>query len=168
MLHLFDLDGTLISSYMENADKDYNKWTLLPGRKEHLSLLLAEGHTIAIVTNQGGVAFGKITELDWQHKIFAVLKQLDLVDQEVVGNVGVYVCFADGRSPLAKYRTPIQVARRKPSPAMLQEAMRDFPDAALRGVMMVGDREEDREAALAADVQFEYADAYFAASVENG
>lgn len=168
MLHVFDLDGTLISSYMENTDKDYNKWTLLPGRKERLQQLLADGDAIAIVTNQGGVAFGKITELDWQHKIFAVLKQLDLVDQEVVGNVAVYVCFADARSPLARYRTPIQVARRKPSPTMLQEAMRDFADPALLGVLMVGDRDEDREAALAAGVPFEYADAYFTASVENG
>ena len=36
MLYAFDLDGTLISSYMDNPGKDYHTWSVLPGRVEML------------------------------------------------------------------------------------------------------------------------------------
>ena len=56
MLVLFDLDGTLISSYMEAPDRRYDAREVLPGRREKLARLLIEGHRVGIATNQAGVA----------------------------------------------------------------------------------------------------------------
>ena len=52
MLYLFDLDGTLISSYMDNPDKNYDTWEVLPGRKAMLNRLLMRGDTMCVITNQ--------------------------------------------------------------------------------------------------------------------
>jgi len=37
MLILFDLDGTLISAYMDNPDRQYHRWHILSGRRELLA-----------------------------------------------------------------------------------------------------------------------------------
>lgn len=188
MLYIFDLDGTLISAYMENIDKDYHRWQVLPNRGEKVHQLLTEGHSIAIVTNQAGVAFAKITEADWERKIHEVKVAFGVdgyqsVEVGAAGGLGmeeankrsarfanqfaVFVCFADSRSPIAAYRTPIQVNRRKPSPRMLMEAKAHFADAAAIGTLMIGDRGEDREAAARADVPFIHARDFFAMPPEN-
>lgn len=47
-LLLADLDGTLVESWRE---------TTLPGIPERLAELHAQGATVAVVTNQGGVGY---------------------------------------------------------------------------------------------------------------
>ena len=75
MIFLFDLDGTLISSYMDAPGRAYRSWHVLPGRVELLAALRAAGHTVGIVTNQAGVAFGFIRETDFEAKITLVLER---------------------------------------------------------------------------------------------
>lgn len=156
MLYLFDLDGTLISGYMGNADRDYDTWTVLPGRVEKLTRLISQGDKVAIVTNQGGVAFGFVDEQHAWTKIYDATRQCGLRPDET----RTYACFHDTRG-YPPYDDPAQAARRKPSGAMIREAMSDYSEAAALGVLMVGDRPEDEAAARDAGVPFQWAHIFF-------
>ena len=169
----FDLDGTLISGYMDTPDKDYHTWQPLPGRIAQVERI-KRVHEIALVTNQAGVAFGHITEQDTVTKLGRVAMLLGYAavaihdgraDGPLVTGWGealhVFVCYSDARSRDARYATPADVARRKPSGQMIREAAAEFPDHARDGVLMVGDRPEDEQAAHDAGAAFRWADAFF-------
>lgn len=156
MLYLFDLDGTLISGYMDNPDKDYNRWEVLPGRREKLSKIQAHGDRIAIVTNQGGVAFGFVDEQTAWNKIYAAALACGLPPD----TISTYACFDDVRGK-APWNDPVRAQRRKPSGDMLREAMINYHEDAAFGVLMVGDREEDLQAARDAGVAFQWAHVFF-------
>src|SRR5437763_15493223 len=117
-LFLFDLDGTLISSYMDEPNRDFHTWRVLPGRAAYLRHILARGHKIGVITNQGAVAFGYVSEDAARSKISAAIAALELP-----ADTPVYVCFADARSRDPRYNDPAQAARRKPCGAMIVEAM---------------------------------------------
>jgi HAD superfamily hydrolase (TIGR01662 family) len=157
MLYLFDLDGTLISSYMENQDKAYDAWTPLPGRAERLRALVAAGHEVAIITNQAGVGLGYISEAVAWAKIRDALLAVGLSPE----SVRAYACFAHKGARRPEHRAPRALARRKPSGAMIREAMDDHQAAARLGVLYVGDRPEDQAAARDAGVPFQWAHAFF-------
>lgn len=157
MLILFDLDGTLISAYMDNPDRQYHRWQLLSGRRELLTQLRTGGHQLGIVTNQGGVGLGFVTQTAFYRKIGLVLEDLELPT-----DLPVAVCFAHPNAPRKQYRLPEQLARRKPNPGMILELANAFSEQATKGVLYVGDRHEDRQAARAAGADFAYADHYFA------
>lgn len=164
MLYLFDLDGTLISGYMDNPDKNYDAWKVLPGRRAKLNQLLMQGHTVAIITNQGGVAFGLVTEDACSAKLRQAIRALGLSSPRSSGDAPdplVYcsIHHPDGKPP---HNDPELAARRKPSGAMIREAMQDYPQAATRGVLMVGDRPEDEAAAADAGVSFQWSSGFFA------
>jgi D-glycero-D-manno-heptose 1,7-bisphosphate phosphatase len=156
MLYLFDLDGTLITSYMDRPDRDFTQWALLPGRVERLAALREAGHQVGIVTNQAGVAFGHVQEADVSGKLIAVLNALALPLSTPVG-----VCFAHPSASIRRYRDPAELARRKPSGAMIRELVALFPEQAAQGVVYVGDRPEDQHAAADAGVDFFWAEAFF-------
>ena len=154
MLYLFDIDGTVISAYMETRNKRIENWKVLPGRREKLAELVAGGHTVALITNQGAVAFGYVTEGAVKAKLSQVRHELG------IASCRCYVCFADVRATLPQYADPEQAARRKPSGAMLLEAMRDAGVGAA-DTLMVGDRPEDAQAAANAGVAFQWANDFF-------
>lgn len=156
MLYLFDLDDTLISGYMSNPDKNYHQWSLLPGRKEKIDHLFETGNEVCIVTNQGAVAFGLIQPWEAESKLLHVGSLLNILAHDT------YACYHDVRGK-APYNDPVQAARRKPSGAMIREAMAEHPQAAALGVLFVGDREEDQQAAQAAGVPFQWAHVFFGA-----
>lgn len=172
-LYLFDLDGTLISSYMSRPDKNFHAWELLPGRAETLAALRREGHTIALVSNQAGVAFGKVSVEDARRKFGDVASSLGFAQIRL--NEGgrpaikrlswgrsilpIFVCYADARSRDPRWQRGAE--RRKPSGAMIREAMAAHPAAAADGVLYVGDRPEDAQAAADAGVSFAWAEAFF-------
>jgi D-glycero-D-manno-heptose 1,7-bisphosphate phosphatase len=157
MLYLFDLDGTLISSYMENADRAYGVWAPLPGRAERLRQLVEQGERVAIITNQAGVGLGFTTEAAAWEKIRDALAAVGLPPDATTA----YVCFAHKGARRREYRAPRELARRKPSGAMIREAIRDHPEAARQGVLYVGDRPEDQAAARDAGVDFQWAHEFF-------
>jgi D-glycero-D-manno-heptose 1,7-bisphosphate phosphatase len=190
MLYLFDLDGTLITSYMDRADREFHAWELLPGRAERLAQLRSEEgeyHTIQLVSNQGGVAFGLVSEEDVQRKIAEVADALGYAaawiwdgspeqpreisldrPASMLPSIGVlecYVCYADSRAKLPQYRQGAE--RRKPSGQMIREALASDAKAGsyshqnLSSVIYVGDRPDDRDAAADADVAFQWAEEFF-------
>jgi D-glycero-D-manno-heptose 1,7-bisphosphate phosphatase len=156
MLVIFDLDGTLISSYMDEPDQDYGRWHVLPGRRERLAELLTTGHTVGIVTNQGGVGLGYTPEEQAHAKIAQALDTLGLPPDTTIA-----VCFGHVESQDPRYNHPEVVARRKPSGIMIREVIAAQPTAAAAGVIYVGDRPEDQAAANDAGVPFIHAAQYF-------
>jgi HAD-hyrolase-like len=98
------------------------------------------------------VAFGHIDEQEAWAKISDATLACGLTSDAI----RIYACFDDvrGRAP---HNNPVRAARRKPSGTMIREACGDYPDAAALGVLMVGDRPEDKEAARDAGVSFQWA-----------
>jgi D-glycero-D-manno-heptose 1,7-bisphosphate phosphatase len=169
MLYLFDLDKTLIRSYMDDPPQERNFMAVevLPGRKEKLAEILAGGNKIAIITNQGGVGLGYHLESEFWQKAGSVLAALGLPV-----NTLVLVCFAHKGSKREEYRTPAELKRRKPAPGMILEAItHNRVHAGTFGTIMIGDSAEDRNAAAAAGVQFAWAGDFFGdrpATAEEG
>lgn len=172
MLYLFDMDGTLITSYMDNPDKEYTRWEVLPGRVQRLRRLRDEGHDVGIVTNQAGVAFGHITPSDVYAKLQQVAAALGLGQLFVYSGDSVplqlhngepwtcvAVCFAHAAATVPAFATG--TARRKPSGAMILELLGPCGDYSPDEVLYVGDREEDEAAARDAGVSFQWAHRFF-------
>jgi D-glycero-D-manno-heptose 1,7-bisphosphate phosphatase len=149
-MFLFDLDGTLIESYMERKDKDYQRVALLPGRAEKLRQLLEAGHTLGIVTNQAGIAFGYNTEAEAHDKI-----QRSILALGLPADTRYAVCFAHPKSRDPRYNDASEVARRKPSGAMILELAQGG------NVVFVGDMDTDQQAAANAGVAFQWAEEFF-------
>ena len=176
ILYLFDLDGTVIRSFLrEGAPRtpaEYAKVELLPGRLERLRALEV-AHTIAFVTNQGGVAFGYQTVQEVVSK-FVTVNNIALGDgyARVLGrmltcsgdaaavNVPAlfYVAYSHPKATVEQYKA--ENDWRKPGGAMIVKAMRSYHVSA-EDTLFVGDMDSDREAAEAAGVGYEDAEDFF-------
>lgn len=176
MLYLFDLDDTLISGYLNAADKNYNIWEVLPRRRERLQAILDVGEMYGIVTNQGGVAWGYISEADVRYKLHQVAQALghagahifdggvSFATGEILHNetgLLTWVCYADARARDSRYQ--LDAGRRKPSGAMIREAAKycGYTLALPSHVLYVGDRPEDEAAAKDAGALFQWAHEFF-------
>lgn len=157
-LIVFDLDGTL----MESASGAIFPRTIsdrqwIAGRDVHVRRLHEQGMYTALATNQGGAAFG----------IFRP-EQMDAYLNRLAFDLHLSawsVCYhhPNGRIP----DLTGDHFDRKPHPGMLlklMEATHMLPE----DILFVGDREEDQQAAQAADVAFEWADDYFAEVDQHG
>lgn len=160
MLYIFDLDDTLIDGFVKRHP--YERVVALPGRVERLrELQFAQGHNIAICTNQANIAFGYNTEAEAYEKFRKVYEVLELSPEQVP----LMVCFSHPGSKDDRYNHPTDMNRRKPAPAMILEAQAFFDGMGLhyRGsrVVYVGDRKEDQGAADNAEVSFEWTWEFF-------
>lgn len=156
-LIIFDVDGTLVetksgATFRKGADD----WQWLPGRLERLQELFRQGIYLSFASNQGGVAFGYLSETE-------MLAELYVMVQQMLGTLTpeffyMGVCFTHPKASIPEYRQDDQ--RRKPGPGMLLEAMEHCYVEASE-TMMVGDRDEDRLAAETAGVDFAWAHMFF-------
>lgn len=154
-LLILDVDGTLVitqsgATFRKTADD----WQWLPGRVEKLKELREQGVKIALATNQAGVAFpwSRFTEAEMQAEIEAVARE---IGAEYIG-----VCYSTpNEKALPAYRNAND-AKRKPGPGMLLEAMRYY-GVSPKEALMVGDREEDEQAAQNCGVGFMLAEKFF-------
>lgn len=170
MLYLFDLDDTLIRGYLTEPRQPYDVVELLPGRKAKLDRLLMQGDTCCIVTNQGGVAYGFVTEDQADAKIDLAVRRLGLAPVRSDGDAArrlVFACYHHEKGTVESWNNPIAARRRKPNPDMLLEAMHEHYEAAALGVLMVGDRPEDEVAARQAGVSFQWAHIFFGEAAER-
>jgi D-glycero-D-manno-heptose 1,7-bisphosphate phosphatase len=177
--YLFDLDGTIVAPYMDRSDREFDAVELLPGVAERWKYLRWNtGDNLAIVSNQGGVAFGYQSEQQVTEKFRKVAValgydwievwsggdtplEMDSGATHAPGVLTFFVCYHDTRGQ-APYNDPIQAARRKPSGAMIREAIATDPSD---DVLFIGDRPEDEAAARDAGVDFQWAKDFFAAEV---
>lgn len=152
-LLFLDRDGTLNQRLGSRPPNHPGEIELLPGVTNKLQQSAAMGWRIVIVTNQGGVAFGYMTEALAHATHKAVLNALPV---EVDAS---YLCphHPDGTDP----RYAIHCPNRKPAPGAILDALKRF-GARPQDCLFVGDMETDEQAATAAGVPFRWASDFFA------
>ena len=138
-----DRDGVL------NVDTGYigdpTRLVLVASVVPLLQRAMALGYALIIVTNQSGVARGYFSEADYA----AVTERLrQMFKAHDVEFAGIYHCphHPDGVGPLA-----VRCDCRKPLPGLIIRAARDL-DVDLRNSIMIGDKQSDIDAAVAAGV----------------
>ncbi|UOB26709.1 D-glycero-beta-D-manno-heptose 1,7-bisphosphate 7-phosphatase [Pseudomonas orientalis] len=141
MLKLLILDRDGVINYDSDAYiKSVAEWIPLPGSIEAIAQLSKAGWTVAIATNQSGIARGyyDIATLDAMH---ARLRRLVA---EQGGEVGLVVYCPHGPNEGCDCR--------KPKPGMLKIIAEHYK-VPLAGIWFVGDSLGDLEAAKAVDSQ---------------
>ena len=144
-LCLLDRDGVL------NIDKDYLykardvEW--IPGSLEAIAWLNRQGFTVAVVTNQSGVARGYFTE-------DTVRKLHDWMAEEVKKAGGEIAAFyyCPHLPGAAVKRYDVDCDCRKPKPGMILQALGDF-NVQPGNAFLIGDSPRDIKAAEAAGVR---------------
>lgn len=141
MLKLLILDRDGVINYDSDAYiKSVSEWIPLPGSIEAIAQLSKAGWTVAIATNQSGIARGyyNIATLDAMHA------RLRTLVAEQGGEVGLVVYCPHGPDEGCDCR--------KPKPGMLKIIAEHYK-VPLAGIWFVGDSLGDLEAAKAVDSQ---------------
>ena len=76
----FDMDGTIITTKSGRVfPVDYKDWRLLYENRtiEKLEILLGEGYKIVFITNQAGLASGKLKLDDFKTKVESIVTKLN-------------------------------------------------------------------------------------------
>ncbi len=135
-LVILDRDG-VINHDSDAFIKNEREWRPIPGSLEAIAALTRAGFTLAVASNQSGIARGLFNqdELDAMHS-----KMLRLV-HEAGGRISRIVICPHGPDDSCDCR--------KPKPGMLLQLARHF-DTSLEGVPVIGDALRDLEAAAAA------------------
>lgn len=153
-LIILDKDRTICTSF---SDKEFinsiDDQILIPGVAEKCAQLRAEGHTLAVASNQGAVAFGIMTFVEASKIVQHAANLIQAIDFRLCpfhpqGKGGWQ---ADNHYD------------RKPNPGMILD-LADAYGFALPQVVFIGDRPEDQGAAKNAGVQFVWAWDFFTES----
>ncbi|HET7769580.1 MAG TPA: HAD-IIIA family hydrolase [Chloroflexota bacterium] len=140
-----DLDGT-VRSTKTGRPHPVKLWDqrIRSGVKEKLAEYRDQGYKIVAVTNQGGVAYGLLTEED----VIAINGYLNEKLLPDTFDLILY-CPYHAKGRVEKYKKDAEC--RKPKPGMAFDA-RDQLDLDLRESIMVGDMETDKEFATNAGI----------------
>ncbi|HKS15166.1 MAG TPA: D-glycero-beta-D-manno-heptose 1,7-bisphosphate 7-phosphatase [Pseudomonas sp.] len=138
-LLILDRDG-VINHDSDAYIKSLEEWIPIPGSIEAIAQLSKAGWTVAVATNQSGIARGyyPLATLNAMH---ARLRELVA---EAGGEVGLIVYCPHGPDEGCECR--------KPKPGMLRAIAEQY-QVSLAGVWFVGDSSGDLEAARAVDAQ---------------
>jgi len=105
-----DKDGTLLEDVPDNVD--LGRLCLTAGARAGMELLIGSGYRLIVVTNQGGIAQGRIDEPHFLRLRRYLLEVLPLTD--------LYYCPHDPAGWVQSYAIPC--ACRKPAPGLLLRA----------------------------------------------
>lgn len=135
---LLDKDGTLVENVPYNVDP--RRILLAPGAEAALRSWHRAGYVIAVVSNQAGVARGRVQE----HEV----EQAGTVLREIVAGAGAtlagfYFCPHDPDGRVERYRVACEC--RKPAEGLLRRAAREL-EFDLANSWMIGDILDDIEA----------------------
>lgn len=133
-----DKDGTLVEDVPYSASTADIRW--FDDAFESMARLQAAGYGLVVVTNQSGVARGRITEDQVQRYLQTLIGQA--AEAGIIIHAALYCPHHPG-ALLSRYRK--YCSCRKPSPGMLTEAARRFR-VDLSESWMVGDILDDVEA----------------------
>lgn len=154
-LIIFDKDGTLVKSVINKSGKSgppnrLEEQDYFEDVRERCKALLDEGHTLAVASNQGGVAFG----------IFSADEAELLVSSAAayIGTRHYRVCMFHPKGKIKPYVGDSW--NRKPNPGMLESLMTELGFKPSETVM-IGDWDSDRQAAAAAGVEYIDANTFF-------
>jgi len=154
-----DRDGTLNRSLGRRPPNIPDEVELLPNVGPVLERYAGEGWRLVIVTNQGGVAQGFLSEARAQ----AVLQQT--IDLLPVAVDGAHLCPHMAHARLPRYA--LDCPNRKPRPGFILQELERFA-ARPENCLFVGDSLTDRQAAEAAKVPFCWADTFFGRPIDRG
>ena len=140
-----DRDGVI------NVDKEYiykiEDFDFIDGIFDLITHARNIGYLIIIITNQSGIGRGIFTDEDFQKLNNWMIDKLKDNGAEIDS---VYYCATHPTKGIGEYKTIDK--RRKPSPGMFFEAMRDH-NVDLSKSIMLGDKISDMEAATLAGIQ---------------
>jgi HAD superfamily hydrolase (TIGR01662 family) len=128
---LFDRDGTLVEDVPYNGDPDLVR--PVPGAREAVGLLRAEGIATGVVSNQSGIGRGLLTD--------AQVRRVNARADALLGGLGTWV--------YCPHPPDVGCACRKPRPGLVLEAARRL-GVAPRDCVVIGDIAADVLAARAA------------------
>lgn len=132
---LLDRDGVIsLQTAFVNEPDDLK---LIGGAATAIARLNAAGWPVAIITNQGGIAMGYLTE-NMLRRIHARMTELLAVEEAHVD--AIFYCAHHEKAKLPQYKTDCQC--RKPNIGMLEQA-RDELGIDLSKSVVVGDRTTD-------------------------
>lgn len=134
-LVILDRDG-VINEDSDNFIKSVDEWIPIPGSLESIAQLKQAGYTVAIATNQSGVARG-LYSLDELHAMHQKLAKL--LDRYGVAVDAIEFC---------PHLAADNCQCRKPLPGMYQSIALQFKSD-LTGVPVIGDSLRDLQAAAA-------------------
>ena len=106
------------------------------------------GYLIFVITNQAGIGRGYYSEQDFLNLTDWMMGEFKRQDVEINK---VYFCPSHPEHGVGKYR--IDSPNRKPNPGMILQAKEEF-DIDLTTSILVGDKESDIQAGVAAGVGF--------------
>ena len=129
---------------------DWGSFVFLPGVIEAMRTLCEAGYALVIVTNQSGIARGFYAEDDFHVLTERMCKELS---QHGVSIAGVYFCPHLPEAALPHYRKICEC--RKPRPGLIHRAVEEL-DIDLERSALVGDKNSDMQAALAAGIPRRY------------
>jgi HAD superfamily hydrolase (TIGR01662 family) len=145
---LLDVDGTLrITKSGEIYPRSASDVTLLPNRKEVLSRWIEDGYQLFFVSNQSGVASGKLTLMDAQMAFLRTVELLELPVTEIA------FC------PHPAF--PVGCFCRKPMPGLGVYLARKY-QLSYEEMIMVGDMDSDRHFADGLGIRYKDASEFFA------
>lgn len=138
-LLILDRDG-VINHDSDDYIKSLQEWMPLPGAISAIAQLSKAGWTVAVATNQSGLARGYYDDATLQ----AMHQRLRQLVAEQGGELGIVVHCPHGPDHGCECR--------KPRPGMLLQIAEHYRTS-LKGVWFVGDSSADLQAALAVDCQ---------------
>lgn len=151
-LLLLDRDGTINRSLGERPPNEPSEVEILPGVARKLHHMASLGWHLAIISNQGGVAFGYQTHRQ------AWATHRTVLDGLPVAVDASYLCPHHPRGTQPVYA--VDCPNRKPAPGALLDALARF-QVEPGDSLFVGDWDSDREAAAAAGIPFRWAGEFF-------
>lgn len=130
-----DRDGTLIVDPPDLRVESISEIHLFPDTLKAMKRLAELDYGVFIVTNQAGIAEGRITEEDF-HRLNNIV--LELLEPTGVKILKTYIC---------PHAENANCACRKPKPKLLLDAAKEF-DIDLENSYSIGDRESDIQAGI--------------------
>lgn len=145
---LLDVDGTLRRTISgELYPRSADDVELIPGRRDVLARWMDSGYRLFFVSNQSGIASGKVSEENVRAAFDRTIELLGLPVQEV--------CYCSHRA------FPVVCFCRKPMPGMGVYLMKKY-ELSPQSLVMVGDMDSDRKFAEGLSITYHDASSFFA------
>lgn len=150
MLIIFDKDGTLVEGTNGPIPNNVGEQVIKAGVLDRLNELREKGHSFAVASNQGGVAFGHLTYEEAEEMVRQIAQE--------IGAEAYEFCPYHPEGAILEYRQDHFC--RKPAPGMLFAIMDELMESP-SNTLFVGDRPEDYGAAISAGIAFVWAQEFF-------
>lgn len=147
-LLLLDLDHTIIRPLEGRTfPKDNNDWEFIPGILTYLKQWYDRGYKFFIVSNQGGIEYGYLTDAEFRQKIDEVIRQI---------KAHLAIPSWQYKSILYLYSTTNNKRNylRKPNIGMGITALGVHRVETLENVIMIGDMDSDKQFAENLGIKF--------------